>query len=428
MMSQLITEEIAEKPKPVSGNLEVRILRSVPELEEVRNIWTAWNHHPNSDIDLYLLLLETRPEILRPHIVVLYRGGAPVAMLIGRIVNQRMELKIGYKTLPGPRVRLLSFVTGGMLGDFSPDNCKAAVSEVVNCLRRGEADIAAFHNIRTHEPIHKAVRQTSGFLNRDYLPALETHRAMSLPGSAEQLYAGLSSKSRKNLKWQAKKLLQTFPGKLRIDCLSGPAELEQMVHDVEEIAKKTYQRGLGVGFVETIEMRKRLYLDAQNGRLRAFVLYLADQPCAFWLGTIYQSTFHSGWMGYDPTYSKYSVGMFLVTKVTEDLCKQKEASVIEGIDFGLGDAQYKEVLGNKKWQDATVYIFGSTLRGLGFNLLRTPIIIADKVVRRAVKQTGLLLAAKRNWRNMVRPNQNREPSEGNSLIDSRKVSQKPGSS
>lgn len=402
MMSDLITEEIAEKPTPVGGNLEVRILRSVREIEEVRDIWTAWNHHPNSDIDLYLLLMETRSEILRPHIIVLYRGGAPVAMLIGRIVSQRMEIKIGYKTLPGPRVRLLSFVTGGMLGDLSPDNCKAAVGKIVSCLRRGEADFAALHNIRTHEPIYEAARRTSGFLNRDYLPTLETHRVMSLPGSAEQLYAGLSSKSRKNLKWQARKLLQAFPGKLRIDCFSGPAELQRMVHDVEKVAKKTYQRGLGVGFVETNEMRKRLYLDAQNGRLRAFVLYVADQPCAFWLGTIYQSTFHSGWMGYDPTYSKYSAGMFLVMKVTEDLCKQKKAGVIEGIDFGLGDAQYKEVLGNKKWQDATPYIFGPTLRGLGLNLLRTPTLVADRIARRALKQTGLLLKIKKTWRNIVR--------------------------
>jgi hypothetical protein len=408
--TQSVTQEVARTGHKITGNLEVRVLRSVQEIEGIRNVWTCWNHHPNSDLDLYLLLTETRPEILGPHVIVLYRNRAPVAMLIGRIVSQRIPLKIGYKTILSPRVRLLSFVTGGMLGDLSPEGCQAALTEIVKCLREREADVVVLNNVPTDQPIYQAAKRAAGLLNRDHFPTSQVHRAMILPRSAEQLYRSLSSKSRKNLRWQAKRLLHTFPDKLRIDCFSHPRELEQMIHDVEEIACKTYQRGLGVGFTNTNEIRTRLHLDAQNGRLRAFLLYLADEPCAFWLGTVYENTFHSEWLGYDPGLSKYSPGMYLITRVIEDFCSRRYAGVIEQIDFGLGDAQYKGVLGNKEWHDATVHIFSSTLKGLGVNFVRTTVVAADKIARAFVGRMGLVSKVKSTWRKAVRAHTNRSDS------------------
>lgn len=42
------------KPRPRMNSLTVRILRTVPELEEFREIWTLWCDDPNADIDYYL--------------------------------------------------------------------------------------------------------------------------------------------------------------------------------------------------------------------------------------------------------------------------------------------------------------------------------------------------------------------------------------
>lgn len=415
MMAQLITEEIVEKSKPLGGNLEVRILRSVPELEEVRNIWTAWNHHPNSDIDLYLLLLETRPEILRPHIVVLYRGGAPVAMLIGRIVNQRMELKIGYKTILKPKVKLLSFVTGGTLGNLSPGNCKAAVSEIVNCLRQREADIVAFHNIRTHEPIYEAARRVPDFISRDRFVTPKGHWMVRLRNSYPEFLQGLSSKERNNIRRYSRRLVEAFGKDLAIRSLCNAADFDLIMKDTETVAAKTYHRGLGVGFIADDETRRLTKLALDRACYRSYILYINDHPRAFWNGFLYGKTFFTGTTGVDPEYSKYRLGIFLLTSVFQDLCRGKVAAEV---DFGLGDAQYKQILGNRKWQDATIHIFGPTLTGLGVSLLRTPIVIADKIARRAIGQTGLLLRVKKTWRNRVRPDKNHQPSrEQNSLTD-----------
>jgi CelD/BcsL family acetyltransferase involved in cellulose biosynthesis len=143
-------------------------------------------------------------------------------------------------------------------------------------------------------------------------------------------------------------------------------------------------------------MRKRLHLKAEKGWLRAYVLYIGDRPCAFWVGTLYCQEFHSDFMGYDPDYSKYSPGMYLINQVIESFCNSNEE--IAAIDFGLGDAQYKEILGDVQWQDACAYVFAPTLRGLALNAMRTPIMAIDRAGRQALGRVKLLSKLKKLWR------------------------------
>lgn len=402
MESSPIADEIAVASEKAGGHLAVKVFRSISEVAEIRSVWTLWNSHPNSDIDFYLLLAQCRPEIIRPHIIVLYREGRPQAMLIGRILKQQVEFKVGYQTVLKPKACLLSFIWGGTMGNLSRENSEVMVREVSNSLRHGEADLAVFNNVRVDGEIYQATTHLPGFLGRDRFPASQTHRSLVLPASPEKFDASLSRKVRKNQKWEAKKLMQEFGASVEVMSLGRPSDLERLINDVEEIAKKTYHRGLGVGFAADEEMRRRLRLDAQDGSLRAFLLYLAGKPCAFWLGTVYQKTFHSGYIGFDPAYKCFSPGTFLTRRVIDRLCDHNVADVIEEIDFGLGDAQYKQVLGNRSWQDATVYIFGPSLRGVALNVLRTPIVLIDQLAKRALARAGALQKIKRAWRDHVR--------------------------
>jgi CelD/BcsL family acetyltransferase involved in cellulose biosynthesis len=227
------------------------------------------------------------------------------------------------------------------------------------------------------------------------------HRTLTLPASVDAFYAGLSSKVRKNLRWQAKKLLQDFSGDVRVHCFRQATELDRMFAEVERVAQKTYQRGLGVGFADNAEMRQRMHFEAEKGWLRVFALYVKEQLCAFWIGTQYGEVFHSNFMGYDAEYGKYSPGMFLVVRVIEDFCSQNQN--VRQIDFGLGDAQYKEVLGNQEWQEASVHIFGPSLRGCGLNALQVPVMLLDRAARKVLQETKLLARIKKFWRERLRP-------------------------
>jgi hypothetical protein len=380
----------------------VEIFRDNSELPQIRAIWESWHTHPNIDIDFYQTILRERSEILRPHVMLARREGCPQAMLVGRIERRHLAIKIGYLTLFQPNVRLLTLPFGGLLGRASDESCRALVREVINSLRRGEADLALFEPVPTESPLYHCVQTSPAWFCKDYLHTSQIHRSMAVPDSVESFYASLSPKVRKNLKWQAKKLLNDFSGEVRIACYCSPADLEVMIKDVESVAQKTYQRGLGVGFSNKSETRARLKLEAEMGWLRGYVLYLADKPCAFWLGTAYQRTFHSNFMGYDPAYANNSPGMFLVTKVLEGLCKQNGTGRPTQVDFGLGDAQYKKVLGTTSWEESGLYIFAPSLKGFTLNFLATSLGSLDRFARKLLDRTNLLGRIKNLWRKSAR--------------------------
>jgi hypothetical protein len=375
----------------------VRVIWSRSEIEDIRTVWMSMQTHPNSDIDCYTTLLESGSgKAWKAYILIVYRGNIPQAMLIGRLENTRLTVKIGYAGVLKPRVRALVFIYGGLLGKASPENCELLLRQVVESLRKDVADIAFFNHLRADSGLYKVLKILPGFITRDHCPSVQGHRSIILPEGDDDFWKALSSKLKKNQRW--KKLLREHSNNVSIHCFQKVSDLDQMVNDIEQVAKTTYQRALGVGFSDDAEMHALFCLKARNGWLRAFVLYVDDRPCAFWVGTIYQGTLHSDQMGYDPEFRAYSPGMYLVMRAIEGFRTSETEREIESVDFGLGDAEYKAALGNVGWEDASIYLFSSHARGLILNAIRTPILLLDKAARTILRKTQLLQQVKRAWR------------------------------
>jgi CelD/BcsL family acetyltransferase involved in cellulose biosynthesis len=382
----------------MSEQLTTKVLRTVPEVEALRSVWEGWQCHPNSDLDFYLAVLRSVPGVLRPHIIMVFRDGHADAMLVGRREDTRLDFKIGYASFFKPRARALTFIYGGLLGNACPDSCRTLTHEVMKSLRGGEADVAFFNHLRVESPLYASLAGLTGFLTRDHFPTVQTHWSLNLPNSPEEFWAQLSTKTRNTQRRRAKRLLEDHSADVRTICFQDSSELDRMIRDVERVAQKTYQRGLGVGFSDSRDMRERLYLKLRKGWLRTYVLYVADKPRAFWSGTLYHGEFHGDVVGYDPEYSAYSPGMYLMIRAIEGFCNRNGDEKVSVVDFGLGDAQYKEELCNSRWQDATVYLFAPTLRGLALNAVRTPIILLDRIGRKVLERAKLLQRVKKMWR------------------------------
>lgn len=384
------------------SGLRLRIIRDYAGIEEIRPIWTAWQSHPNADIDFYLTILRSRPEVLRPHVLVLYRGDAPEAMLIGRIDQAPLEFKLGYKTFFKSSVRQLTLIDGGRLGNLSLQNCQFLLHAIVNSLKREDIDVAFLNNVRRFSPLYQAVKRLPGFFIRDHFQRSSIHRSTELPPTIEDFYRGLSSKMRRHLMHQARKLLSDFSENVEVRTFCGVQDLDRMIQDVEQIAKRTYQRGLGVGFMASPEMVKRLRLEAEKSWLRARVLYIAGKPAAFFICDRYGDTFHANYMGYDAAYSKYSPGMYLVMKAIEDFVAETPARKPAEIDWGPGDARYKEELGTRDWQEAGLHIFAPTFEGLCLSALWSSTGLVDGMARRFLGTAGIIQVTKKFWRDRLR--------------------------
>src|SRR5260370_8023042 len=96
-------------------------------------------------------------------------------------------------------------------------------------------------------------------------------------------------------------------------------------------------------------MRGRLKVEAENGWLQTFILYVRGEPCAFWMCNLCGGQLYSGFMGYDPAFAEYSPGLLLITRAIHELTRQNSAQPIEPIDYLLSDAEYKTLPTTASW-------------------------------------------------------------------------------
>jgi len=389
----LVSADAASTPTVELGPT-IRILRTAAEFEELREAWTAWGGHLHSDIDFLSMLIESREEILNPHIIVVYRDAKPDAMLIGRLERAQINFKVGYLPLFKARARSLTFQYGALRGNPSDENCKEIIRAILRSLKSGEADMALLDHPSTDSFLYKRALSVPSLLSRDYLPAPQPHHKMRLPGTIEEVFLGLSSSHRKDLRAGGRKIEKKLEGRLKICCFREVAELEVAISQVEEVARKTYHRGLGVGFDDSPRTRQMLRFYARNGQLRMYVVYDADTPFAFWIGVVYGGWFYSDHTGYDSHYRDYAPGTFLLTKMIEDFCREG----LQGIDFGLGDALYKQRFGNYHFEESPVFLFAPHWKGLTLKIAHSITGVAGRAMKEMLSRTNLLMKVKSWWR------------------------------
>lgn len=374
-------------------SFDVQVFRDIEEIELLRRDWMRLQWHPNADIDYYRAVLESMPQGVQPYVLALFREGVAEAILAGRIEKRRMWIQIGYASVPGPKTRELVFVHGGLLGKPGTAECSLLAKAIFNSLRSGEADSMHFNHLRTDSPLYACVDKRG-----ELFSALQTHRALTVPDTEEKFWVRFSAKVRKNLKWQMRRFERNFPYNIRIERMGNTRDLDRLIAEIEHVAAKTYQRGLGAGFNASAAERARLKLKAEKGWLCAWVLYVKSVPCSFWGGTLYHGVFHSDWMGYDPEFRMFSPGMYLILRVIESLCC--ESREVKRIDFGLGDAEYKRLLSDCEWQDGSPVRFAPNLRGALLNTYWTPLVTVDRIGR-ALLSNSFQQRLKHAWRNFL---------------------------
>jgi hypothetical protein len=276
------------------------------------------------------------------------------------------------------------------------------LDSVLRSLSDREADVAYMNFLRQDSHLYELSLRKPCIFFRDFVPTTQPHFAATLPDSAEKFYMGLSKSVRGNLREKQRKLVRAFADDVKIRCFREVGQLDCLIQDVEQIAAKSYQRGLGVGFVDNAAIRDSLRLHAERGVLRAYVLYVAGKPCAFQIGDINGDRFGGNFTGYDEALGKYSPGMYLMVKVVEAFCDDG-AGGVRAVDFGPGYAWYKQAICNEEWTETAMYIFAPTAKGLGLNVLRTVMGVADRTIKGVLERTNLLQKIKKAWRNRARP-------------------------
>jgi CelD/BcsL family acetyltransferase involved in cellulose biosynthesis len=96
--------------------------------------------------------------------------------------------------------------------------------------------------------------------------------------------------------------------------------------------------------------------------------------------------------------AKYEVGTLTLIKTIEELSKEK----VSILDYGLGDASYKERFSDISWREASFQIFAPTMKG---KILRNYMALAETIdqrLRKVAAKTGSMGYIKRTWRKLLR--------------------------
>jgi hypothetical protein len=379
----------------VTGNVTVRILTTVAEIETLRAFWTSHCGHRDGEMDFCLEHIQTSTNTQRPHVIVFYREGQPRALLAGRLDENKLEQRFGYIRVPAITSRALMFM--GFRGEETPESCWHIVESLVGTLERGEADYA---QIPTYDgaAIYRAALEIPGLLSRDHAPELSQNYLLRLRGDFKQVHAGLSQNLRDQIRRKKKKIHADFAGQYRFDCYTEVAELAAAISDIEEVAGKSYQRGLGVGFRNSASMSCRLQFCAQRGWLRVMVAYLGGQPAAFSIGTVCNGTYTSDFLGFDPKFRVYSIGTVLQSELIERCCNEG----VQVMDFSAGYADYKRRFGNDSVTVARVYVFAPRPKGLYLNAMRTLTSGVNRGGKFLLTKAGAISKIKNAWRSNTR--------------------------
>ena len=379
-------------------------VETVRDLEELGAIREAWNRvgprEATADPDHFELVLRHRPEAIRPHVVCLFRGDEPVALAVGRIEDVELPARIGYRTIVSPRLRVLTVVQGGVLGDASEAVARELLSELMRALADGEADVLRFRLLEVGSPLHRLARTMPPALCRQRSSQPSTRWLVEIPDSFDAFLKARSKSMRNNIRYYAKRLLSEYGERARVDHFHDGSDLERLYRDTIEVAAKTYQQALGASFEDTPLRRALNELAVRRGWFRAYMLYLDERPAAFWYATAYHGVIHTGFTGYDPAYRDLSIGTFVLGRLIEDSCADPEIALL---DHGFGDADYKRRLADRSWLEEDVLVFARSWKGVRANVMRTAVLGVGRVGRRALRDRGdSVRRVKRWWRDRLR--------------------------
>jgi hypothetical protein len=378
----------------------VSVARTLDEVEGLRHAWDAvpWLR-VDADLDFYRCVINSREHIARPHAILLERDGVQTAALAGWIERIPLVTRFGYATVFAPKVRSLTATLGGVVSPPDASTAMQLVDAMLEVFAAREADVIRLPGLPAGSPVLQALEERVPKFRREVLIKPRTHHQLALPGTFDEFLASRSKGTKKNIKLYRNRFERTFGAETELRLYSGPDDLTRLRQDLEVVAQKTYQRGLGVGFADSPEERSLLDLSLTRGWFRAYVLYVAGAPIAFWTGWAYGDTFYTGATGYDPAFASNRVGTYVLCRLIDNLC---EDPAIRIVDFGSGDAAYKHQFGSDTWSEKDVLVFAPTVRAVGINAVRTAVHAADLGARRVLQKVGSGDRVKTLWRSRLR--------------------------
>jgi len=374
-----------DRREPHHASVSIATTREA--VEALRGLWSRLAVPDiDAELDYFLAVAENAPQVVSPYVIRIKRGDGPDMLVVARLENLPIRLRLGYWTFAGPVMRAVVVSFDGVLGARSREDELLAMRELRHLLDIGEADLLLMRNVGGQTSLAAAARQGVSKLRLAHGQPVERRWIAHLPGSLEAFLSSRSAKSRSSYRREDRLLHAAFAERLRMRRFELPEELDELCRDMECVSALTYQHALGAGFTNGAMERALVSLGLRKGTYRCWMLYLDDRPVSFWAGMAHGDTFYPTTPGFDPRHGEYSIGRYTMFRMVEDLCAEPD---LTRIDFGRGDAQYKTEYAVVSNEVSDLWVAARRSR---------PILVVSALsILAFINRHGRRIAENRNW-------------------------------
>lgn len=341
---------------PASSPVRAEIVSTPAGLEAIEEAWRSIGRAsgppaPNATPPSFRAVLAAMGPGVEPYVVLWRDAGGPRGLLAARTQHRRLAGRLGYLRLPGPRLRCLDVLYGGLVTDGSAEMVRVMSDHLLGLLREERADVVVVHNLGLDHELSAPLREHARRMN-----AQEPH-----PHHTLELAGGLPSLSRKRryqLGREDRLLREHFGQDTSYRLLTHEHEIAQGLALTAEIGRGTYKEHLGVQVDRSPLWENLLTAYARQGMLRLWTLTAQGKPIAYLLCCRWGDTLVVQAMGYRPEHGRLSPGKNLLWHAV----RAAAAEGIRRVDYGPGDAMYKRVLGSSRHAETTLRLYGPSPR------------------------------------------------------------------
>lgn len=333
--------------------------------------------------DFYLPFLNAREGENTPLVVLWRQGNEARGILVGRRNIGRPALSIGPLKIPMPKLRSVNITYGG-LESVDEDVAQLQADYLRELLKSGTVDCISVHHLPVDTPIGRILR--SGLrISGDGSPIVKKQWFLKLTDDQNQPVTTNSAKTRSSQRRQDRKLEKAFAGAVKIREFRDLEQLGRFIERASEIGAKSYQGSLRIGVTNSHRWHTHLGVLAGIGCLRAYLLEAQDTPIAYAVGSYKDGTYTGIATSFLPEHRNLSPGAYLNRRVIERL--QAEGAM--WLDFGFGDASYKQLHGTWRREIATLHLYSQTPAARVARALDASVKWADHTSRRILHESGL---------------------------------------
>lgn len=272
------------------------------------------------------------------------------------------RFRLGEMTLSSTQMNRLYLHGAPLLEANTPQNSGYFSNLLIQMQPKlGKLEMLFFEGVRTDDVFFKAIEQNS--IKKLYYilhyGKPYARQFIRLPSNFDDYMQSLSKRTREGLRRNLRKLKKQTNDDFELKRITTPEEIIDFIPKAVEISKKTYQWNLlGLGLRDSIKLKQTLITLAKYNWTRCYILECQKAPVAFMIGYQYRGTYYYIDVGFDPDWSKWSVGSLLHMEVIRDLFEDRDT--ISMFDFSPGTGEHKERFSNEEHEEINIILLPKT--------------------------------------------------------------------